>query len=102
MPDVVFVIPSQKACLRAYGRAAVIELARMLIEHGDELVDLAVQRSSGVGALEYGDASYDKTDDALGVDVFEELADAIFYWHIPMSRREVDDEATDDDSGAAV
>lgn len=50
-----------------------------LIENYDALVELAIERSTSIGAAEYGDASFHKTRETLTRERFEEYADAIFY-----------------------
>ena len=74
--------PEQEARLRQRGHQAVFGLENTLLGRADELVALAVERAGSVGAQDYGDASYRKTHTQVGVDVDEELADAIFYEHL--------------------
>jgi hypothetical protein len=73
--------------LQSVGRLAVASLVNLLMDRGDEIVRLAVQRASSIGTAEYGDTAWLKTDDDLRVDVLEELADAVFYQHIVVDRR---------------
>jgi hypothetical protein len=55
-------------------------------ERWAKAVDFAVERSTSIGAQEYGDASYYKTDEVLEWEGDCELADWIFYLHIPLER----------------
>lgn len=68
--------------LRKRGHRAVFDLVNTLLDRADELVELAVSRAGSVGAREYGNTSYGKTHAQLGVEIDEELADAIFYGHL--------------------
>jgi len=50
------------------------------------IINHARERASSVGVAEYGSTSYDKTNSQLGIEVLDELADAVFYEHIVASR----------------
>ena len=50
------------------------------------LVQLAQDRASSEGAQVYGNASYHKTDAELEYEGDCEIADLIFYMHVPVER----------------
>jgi hypothetical protein len=50
------------------------------------LVELAVERATSIGARDYGNASYYKSTRELEAEGDCEIADLIFYEHIPCSR----------------
>ena len=61
-----------------------------------ELVELGYERAfTTVGVHEYGDSTYWKDPAALADEAAAELADAIFYLHIPVAREHGDLPAPD-------
>ncbi len=71
----------QAMALFDLGSAAVDNLIVKLLRDKERLIRLAIDRASTLGG-EYEDASYNKSDDLLGTESDEELADAIFYEHV--------------------
>lgn len=70
------------ALVRAGAHLARNAIAAELHEHWSEIVDLAVERAEGIGASEYGDASFHKSPSQLRRERFEEYADALFYYQL--------------------
>ena len=50
-----------------------------ILEHHDEIVELAVERADTIGIAEYEDKSFLKSATELRTERFEEHADAYFY-----------------------
>jgi len=59
-----------------------------ILEHHDELVELAVERADTIGILEYEDRSFRKSPAELFVDRKEEYADAYFYCGVELDQEE--------------
>lgn len=85
----------QLTAFLVFARESVTSLARHLIEHGDELIDLSAQRASSLGVEQYGDTSFHLPIERLELEVNEELADAIFYQHIILLTRMQNKSASD-------
>ena len=78
------------AAIRSHANEIRLTLLRRLLDRDEwtSLVDLAIERSGpdSIGAKEYGNRSYTLTDDALKYEGACEIADLIFYTHIPIMR----------------
>lgn len=80
-------LDQQRETYRRHADVAVRRLAQLLDARMDELVELGYRRAfDTVGVHEYGDSTYWKDSDALTEEALAELADAIFYLHIPVAR----------------
>lgn len=80
-------LDQQRATYRQHADAAAQHLRELLEERIDTLVQLGYERAfSTVGVHEYGDSTYWKRPDSLVEEAAAELADAIFYLHIPIAR----------------
>lgn len=77
-----------EAVIRKHADAAIYTMLCDLLAHATELVELAVERATSIGAAEYGDASFHKTPLELRRDRFEEHADAIFYASVELDQLE--------------
>ncbi len=77
-----------EATIRRHADASREQLLALLgnDEYWAHLVELAVERASGIGVDEYGTGAWDKTPAGLLGEAGQELADAIFYLGV---RREV-------------
>lgn len=76
----------QELALKALGREAALDLCRIIVNNSDELVELAIHRAQNIGVKEYGDTTYHKDITEVRGELFDELADAIFYRHIILLR----------------
>lgn len=76
----------QVAVYEQAARAAVGRLVAMLETRTDEIIALGRERAFGGLGDEYGDVSYGLGDDALDGEAMQELADAVFYVHVPVAR----------------
>lgn len=80
-------LDQQRDIYRRHAAEAAIELVEILRSRVDELVELGFERAfDTVGVHEYGDTTYWKPTDQLSEEAAAELADAIFYLHIPVAR----------------
>jgi hypothetical protein len=70
-----------EATIRATAAETRMRLARQIFDNDrwSHLVDLAVERATSIGAQQYGDASYNKTDAELEAEGDDEIADWLFY-----------------------
>jgi hypothetical protein len=62
-----------------HGESARAEMQRILDDQFDDIARLALERSTTIGAAEYGDRAWHKTHDELLQEALEEFADALFY-----------------------
>ena len=80
-------LDQQRELYRTHAAAAADELVRVLQARLAELVELGFERAfDTVGVHEYGDSTYWKSTEQLSEEAAAELADAIFYLHIPIAR----------------
>ncbi|MCB0878908.1 MAG: hypothetical protein KDC46_08005 [Thermoleophilia bacterium] len=80
-------LEQQRELYRAHSAEAAERLVGVLQARLDELVELGFERAfDTVGVHEYGDSTYWKTTEQLADEAAAELADAIFYLHIPVAR----------------
>lgn len=80
-------LDQQRELYRRHADEAAQRLVDVLRTRLDELVELGFERAfDTVGVHEYGDSTYWKSTDALAEEAAAELADAIFYLHIPVAR----------------
>lgn len=80
-------IERQRELYREHADEAANRLVEVLQARLAELVELGYERAfDSVGVHEYGDSTYWKADPALWEETAAELADAIFYLHIPVAR----------------
>lgn len=80
-------IEQQRDVYRLHGAEAAERLVEVLRARLDELTELGFERAfETVGVQEYGDSTYWKDADTLAEEAAAELADAIFYLHIPIAR----------------
>ncbi|MCW2949661.1 MAG: hypothetical protein JWN41_674 [Thermoleophilia bacterium] len=80
-------LDQQRDLYRAHAEAAAHELLRVLQAQLATLVELGFERAfDTVGVHEYGDSTYWKSTSQLTEEAAAELADAIFYLHIPIAR----------------
>lgn len=86
----------QRELYRRHADEAAARLVDVLRARLDELVELGFERAfDTVGVHEYGDSTYWKPDAELSAEAAAELADAIFYLHIPIAREHGDLPALD-------
>lgn len=79
----------QRELYRRHAERAVDELLRVLAARRSELIELGHERAfEQVGVEQYGDSTYFRTADELDSEAAAELADAIFYLQVGISRRE--------------
>lgn len=84
-------LDEQRALYRAHADEAAARLVDVLRARLNELVELGFERAfDTVGVHEYGDSTYWKSTDQLADEAAAELADAIFYLHIPIARERGD------------
>jgi hypothetical protein len=84
-------IERQRELYRSHSAEAAQRLVAVLQARLDELVELGFERAfDTVGVHEYGDSTYFKDTEQLADEVAAELADAIFYLHIPVAREHGD------------
>lgn len=77
----------QRELYRRHADEAAQRLVSVLQERLSELVELGFERAfDTVGVHEYGDTTYWKPAELLAEEAAAELADAIFYLHIPVAR----------------
>ena len=77
----------QRELYRRHADAASARLVELLQARLNELVELGFERAfDTVGVHEYGDSTYWKDTETLVDEAAAELADAIFYLHIPIAR----------------
>jgi hypothetical protein len=80
-------LDEQRELYRTHAAAAGEALVRMLEARLAEFVELGFERAfDTVGVHEYGDSTYWKPNEQLSEEAAAELADAIFYLHIPIAR----------------
>lgn len=80
-------LEDQRELYRQHAGTAAERLVEVLRARIDELVELGFERAfETVGVHEYGDSTYWKSTEALSDEAAAELADAIFYLHIPIAR----------------
>jgi hypothetical protein len=84
-------VEQQRELYRQHAAEAAARLVDVLRARLDELVDLGFERAfDTVGVHEYGDSTYWKSTEQLDEEAAAELADAIFYLHIPVAREHGD------------
>jgi hypothetical protein len=84
-------LEQQRDLYRRHADEAAARLVDVLRARLDELVALGFERAfDTVGVHEYGDATYWKGTEQLAEEAAAELADAIFYLHIPVAREHGD------------
>lgn len=89
-------LEQQRELYRRHADEAAARLVEVLQERLGALVELGFERAfDTVGVHEYGDATYWKTTEQLSDEAAAELADAIFYLHIPIARAHGDLPAVD-------
>lgn len=77
----------QRSLYRRHAAEAADQLVELLRERLESLVELGYERAfDTVGVHEYGDSTYFRLPDELAQEAAAELADAIFYLHIPVAR----------------
>lgn len=76
--------------IRRHASEIRMRILRRILDNDEwqRLVDLTIERSGpdSIGAKEYGNASYRKDDTELHFEGACEIADLIFYEHIPVAR----------------
>lgn len=84
-------LDEQRELYRRHADEAAQRLVGVLQARLAELVELGFERAfDTVGVHEYGDSTYWKSADELAEEAAAELADAIFYLHIPVARERGD------------
>ena len=84
-------LEEQRELYRRHAGEAASRLVDVLQARLAELVELGFERAfDTVGVHEYGDSTYWKTTEQLAEEAAAELADAIFYLHIPVARERGD------------
>lgn len=76
----------QIAAYEQAARAAIGRMVAILETRGDEIIALGRERAFDGPGDEYGNASYGLSAEALDGEADQELADAVFYLHIPIAR----------------
>lgn len=77
----------QRARYYELAKDAIQHLHTELVNHAVEIIALGDHRATTLGITQYGDISYHKPVEHLEQDIHEELADAIFYAHILLTKR---------------
>ncbi len=84
-------LDQQRELYRRHADEAAQRLVEVLRGRIEALVELGFERAfSTVGVHEYGDSTYWKSTEQLADEAAAELADAIFYLHIPIARERGD------------
>lgn len=84
-------LDQQRELYRLHADEAAERLVEVLRGRIAELVELGFERAfDTVGVHEYGDSTYWKSTEQLADEAAAELADAIFYLHIPIARERGD------------
>ena len=84
-------LDQQRELYRRHSAEAAQRLIEELKRRVDDLVELGFERAfDTVGVHEYGDSTYFKPTAQLADEAAAELADAIFYMHIPVAREHGD------------
>lgn len=84
-------LETQRELYRQHAAEAAERLVALLGDRFAELVELGFLRAfDTVGVHEYGDSTYWKDTAQLAEEAAAELADAIFYLHIPVAREHGD------------
>jgi hypothetical protein len=84
-------LDQQRELYRLHADEAAQRLVEVLRGRIAELVELGFERAfDTVGVHEYGDSTYWKSTEQLAEEAAAELADAIFYLHIPIAREHGD------------
>lgn len=84
-------LEQQRELYHRHADEAADRLVEVLRARLSELVELGFERAfDTVGVHEYGDSTYWKPDTQLSEEAAAELADAIFYLHIPVAREHGD------------
>ena len=84
-------LDQQRELYRRHADEAAARLVEVLQARLAELVELGFERAfDTVGVHEYGDSTYWKATEQLAEEAAAELADAIFYLHIPVAREHGD------------
>jgi hypothetical protein len=84
-------LETQRELYRQHADEAAQRLVQLLQDRIPELVRLGFERAfDTVGVHEYGDSTYWKGTEQLADEAAAELADAIFYLHIPIARERGD------------
>lgn len=84
-------LEQQRTLYRQHADEASTRLVEVLQQRLSELVELGYERAfETVGVHEYGDSTYFKSVEQLAEEAAAELADAIFYLHIPVAREHGD------------
>ncbi|MCW2920314.1 MAG: hypothetical protein JWL76_188 [Thermoleophilia bacterium] len=84
-------LDQQRELYRRHANEAAERLVEVLRGRIAELVELGFERAfDTVGVHEYGDSTYWKSTEQLAEEAAAELADAIFYLHIPIARERGD------------
>jgi hypothetical protein len=67
--------------IRAHAEAARYRIVSRILDPAiwAYLVEMAVERATGIGAAEYGDRAWSLSKDEIQVEGFQEIADLIFY-----------------------
>jgi hypothetical protein len=80
-------LDTQRSVYKKHAEAAADALAELLQNRRDEIIELGFERAfDSVGVAQYGDGTYFKDGVQLDGETLAELADAIFYLHIPIGR----------------
>jgi hypothetical protein len=80
-------LDQQRELYRKHADEASTRLVELLQRRLTEYVKLGFERAfDTVGVHEYGDSTYFKPNEQLLDEAAQELADAIFYLHIPVAR----------------
>lgn len=79
-------IDEQAWIYEQHADAAIDAVIRRIEENREVIKRRQIMRMSTVGVDEYGDASWFKTDEVLGMESLDELCDASFYEVIPIAR----------------
>jgi hypothetical protein len=80
-------VDRQRELFDRHAPAAAIELQKWLCFEAPALIARAAERVFTVGLDDYGDKTYHLRDVELVDEMFDELADGIFYAHIGVARR---------------
>jgi hypothetical protein len=84
-------LETQRELYQQHADEAAQRLVQVLQDRLGELVQLGFERAfDTVGVHEYGDSTYWKSTEQLAEEAAAELADAIFYLHIPVAREHGD------------
>ncbi len=75
----VYAPSEQKRIIEEHVQQGSYRLAVLLHRRRGEVIKMAVERSMGIGLVDYGDKSFHKSLDMLEEETMQELSDGVVY-----------------------